>query len=563
VIPRVGPYGDRALLVEVDDVGSAHLVAAAVDRARRHGQAPDEIEEAVVGFRSVVVHLDGSGDDVVSVEEWLADLVSRQDAGASDATGREGRAGRHVDVPVTFDGPDLGVVAAIVGETPAAVVELACGTDLQVAFLGFAPGFPYLVGLTPELAAVPRRTTPRVSVPAGSVALAGGFATVYPGTTPGGWHLLGRTPVRLFDPDRPPYALLRPGDTVRFTPVPPDADRHRSGQAAPESPPARSPLAARTDRYVEILDPGLLSLVEDGGRRQVAALGIPRAGPADPDSMRLANRLVGNPDGTAVIEVTAVGPTIRFAGRAHAALVAPSPDGQEVLVDGHPVAAGAVVPVEGGQVLTVGRVQGGLRAYLSVSGGFESPVVVGSRSTDLLSGLGPGPLMTGDRLDLGVPTRPHGHLVSAPVPGAPDGPVPVRVVEGPHRLPAVGRRLLTSVPWTVGGASNRIGVRLTGPRRSSAPVESRIPSTGTVTGAIQLPPDGNPIILLPDHATVGGYPVIACVIGADLHLVGQLRPADTVVFVTVDRRRAREEWAHRERMLAGLVAGWFPTEAGT
>ena len=185
MIPRVGPYGDRALLVEVDDVASAHLVAAAVDRARRHGQAPDEIEEAVVGFRSVVVHLDGSGDDVDSVEEWLADLVSRQDAGASDATGREGRAGRHVDVPVTFDGPDLGAVAAIVGETPAAVVELACGADLQVAFLGFAPGFPYLVGLPPELAAVPRRTTPRVSVPAGSVALAGGFASVYPRHHPG------------------------------------------------------------------------------------------------------------------------------------------------------------------------------------------------------------------------------------------------------------------------------------------------------------------------------------------------------------------------------------------
>ena len=105
----------------------------------------------------------------------------------------------------------------------------------------------------------------------------------------------------------------------------------------------------------------------------MAALGIPRAGPADPDSMRLANRLVGNPDGTAAIEVTAVGPTIRFADRAHVALVAPWPDGQEVLVDGHPVAAGAVVPVEDGQVLTVGRVQGGLRAYLSVSGGFELP----------------------------------------------------------------------------------------------------------------------------------------------------------------------------------------------
>ena len=95
-------------------------------------------------------------------------------------------------------------------------IELLTGADLQVAFVGFAPGFPYLVGLPPELAAVPRRDTPRVSVPAGSVAVGGGFASVYPRATPGGWLLLGRTSVQLFDPDRPPYAFLRTGDTVRF-----------------------------------------------------------------------------------------------------------------------------------------------------------------------------------------------------------------------------------------------------------------------------------------------------------------------------------------------------------
>ena len=150
--------------------------------------------------------------------------------------------------------------------------------------------------------------------------------------------------------------------------------------------------------------------------------------------------------------------------------------------------------------------------------------MVGSRSTDLLSGLGPGPLVAGDRLDLGRPNRPRGQLHATPRSrrhGA--GPTVVRVIEGPHRLPPGARDLFAAGPWTVGPASNRIGVRLTGPapprlRRSSV----RIPSTGMVTGAIQLPPDGDPIILLPDHATVGGYPVVACVIGADLPIVGQL-----------------------------------------
>ena len=121
-------------------------------------------------------------------------------------------------------------------------------------------------------------------------------------------------------------------------------------------------------------------------------MGIPRAGPADPDAMRLANRLVGNPDGAATIEATTVGPVLRFTGDAYVAVVTPSPERQQVLVDGHPAVAGAVSPVQDGQVVTVGRVHGGLRAYVAVSGGFETPLVVGSRSTDLLSGLGPGPL---------------------------------------------------------------------------------------------------------------------------------------------------------------------------
>ena len=507
---RVGPYGDSALVIDVDDVSSAHRVAAAIDRARRNGGGPAGIVETVVGLASVVVHVDPAAGGAEYLERWLIELINDRAWEANPVEPGHTVHRRHMDIPVSFDGQDLDGVAATIGGTRADVVELLTGAELHVAFVGFAPGFPYLVGLPPELAAVPRRDTPRVTVPAGSVAVGGGFASVYPRATPGGWLLLGHTSVQLFDPDRPPYAFLRTGDTVRFTDLASAAvgggsDRAGTRHVAPSpatglptpgptpGPTAtRPPISARTRRFVEVLDPGLLSLIEDGGRRGVAALGIPRAGPADPDAMRLANRLVGNPDGAATIEATTAGPTLRFTGDAHVAVVTPSPEHQQVLVDGHPVVAGAVSPVQDGQVVTVGRVHGGLRAYIAVSGGFETPAVVGSRSTDLLSGLGPGPLVRGDRLDLGHPYRPRGQLMQPLGPPARRQPTVVRVIEGPHRLPPGARDLFAAGPWTVGPASNRIGVRLTSRHHPAPTLDVRIPSTAMVTGAIQLPLTGTP-----------------------------------------------------------------------
>jgi KipI family sensor histidine kinase inhibitor len=597
---RVTPFGDSAVLLDLDDVRTAHRMAAAIDRGRRTGRAPAGIGETVVGMGNVVVHLDGptAAGDVIG--PWLQELAAgldRSDALGSEPFDDSGPAGgsppgqRRVDIPVTFDGPDLDEVAERIGVTPARVVELLTGAELEVAFLGFAPGFAYLTGLPPALAAVPRRPTPRVSVPGGSVAVAGGFASIYPSTGPGGWQLIGRTPTRLFDPDRPPHALLRPGDVVRFIDQPPAAialaDQTFAEPATeggleplPDQvvPARRTPLTARSDRFAEVLEPGLLSLLQDAGRPGVSTLGIPRAGPADRTTMRLANRLVGNTDGDAVIEMTASGPRLVFTGQAHLAVLVPPGAQVDVLIDDHPVATGSVFPVSDGQVVTVGRIHGGLRAYLAVSGGFETDMVVGSRSSDLLSGLGPGPLVAGDRLDLGPPRRPHGLLLPPPETSLPHRSRPttsirtIRVVPGPHSLPAAGDGPLVAGPCIVGPASNRIGVRLS-PRDHPSPNDpagsaagrspGQIPSTGMVTGAIQLPPDGHPIILLPDHATVGGYPVVACVIAADLPLVGQLQPGETVEFVTVDLPTAHALLASTERALEARVTGWFPTEAGT
>ena len=218
-----------------------------------------------------------------------------------------------------FDGADLDEVAAAVGPSPSTqVVDQWSRPELEVAFVGFAPGFPYLTGLPAELAALPRRPTPRTSVPAGSVAVAAGFASVYPRSTPGGWHLLGRTAESLFDPDVPPHSRVAPGDRVRFTRArTPDGrtiDRRRPADpASPTGPASRSS------------QPGLATTVQDGGRRGCAHLGVPAAGAADPGLLALANLLVGNPADAAALECTASGPTLRMVGDGHLAVVGVGP----------------------------------------------------------------------------------------------------------------------------------------------------------------------------------------------------------------------------------------------
>ena len=197
------PYGDRALLVEVSDLAAVGAVRAALDRSPLPGQ-----RELVPAARTVLVVLDRpvSALDLATLRRLP--LNAAADDGAAAA----------VELPVVFDGADLAEVAELSGRSMTEVVALLTTVELTVAFCGFAPGFGYLAGL-PEQLHLPRRATPRTRVPAGSVALAGPYAGVYPQASPGGWQLVGRTDAVLFDVDRDPPALLSPGTGVRFRDV--------------------------------------------------------------------------------------------------------------------------------------------------------------------------------------------------------------------------------------------------------------------------------------------------------------------------------------------------------
>lgn len=279
-----------------------------------------------------------------------------------------------------------------------------------------------------------------------------------------------------------------------------------------------------------VLAPGPRATVQDRGRRGWAAIGVTASGAADRAAHDLANRLVGNRPDAATVEATAGGLRLRTDS---AVLVSVTGAAVPLDVDGRAAPLNAPLSLRAGSVLSLGTPWAGLRSYVAVRGGIDVPAVLGSRSTDSLSGLGPAPLAAGDRLPVGVLAADEPVVDVAPVAPPPGQPV-LRVLPGPRHdwLVPSSWRLLTAAEWTVTAHSDRVGLRLSGPPLARAR-EEELPSEGLVPGAIQVPPDGAPVLFLADHPVTGGYPVLAVVVTADLPLAGQLRPGDAVRFRAV------------------------------
>ncbi|MGV4981140.1 5-oxoprolinase subunit C family protein [Streptomyces sp. NRAIS4] len=272
---------------------------------------------------------------------------------------------------------------------------------------------------------------------------------------------------------------------------------------------------------------GALTTVQDHGRRGHAHLGVPRSGALDAPAMSLANRLLGNAPDAAVLETTLTGCALR-PDRGVTVVVggAPCP----VSVDGRPAPWGVPVRVLAGGVLNAGGVTAGVRSYVAVAGGIAVDPVLGSRSTDLLSGLGPAPLRDGDVVPLGAPAPQPALPDSAPWPAPPtELTLPLRFGPRTDWFTPAALRTLTSATYRVSQRSNRIGLRTEGPpleRVSSG----ELPSEGMVLGAVQVPPDGRPVVFLHDHPTTGGYPVIGVVAETALAAAAQAAAGTPIRF---------------------------------
>jgi antagonist of KipI len=303
---------------------------------------------------------------------------------------------------------------------------------------------------------------------------------------------------------------------------------------------------------LKVIRPGLLTTIQDAGRWGHQASGVPVAGPMDPYSHRLANRLVGNPDEAAAIEVTLVGPELEALGDSLCAVAGAQ---FELHAADRLVPCGQAFELKSGGRLRFGRRTAGARATVAVRGGIDVAPVLGSRATSLAGRMGPfggRALAAGDLLPIGPPavgvrSNPVGYVLPLP-----EGGARLRAMPGPHHEMFTPAAIETffSARFSVTTQSNRMGYRLEGPALIHAG-SSDILSEATPLGSVQVPGSGQPILLMADRQTTGGYPKIATVITADIALAGQLAPGDWIQFVSCTRDEAVEALHRLERRLGG------------
>jgi KipI family sensor histidine kinase inhibitor len=523
--------GDSAWLF-VATAGEASEKFAQILRMRRQLDAVrlPQIRDLVSSFDSVAVHFDPR--DGEAVMEWLKTIempATQEDAETSV---------RMHEIPLRY-GNDLEKVAKKLGRTVDEVIHMHSAATYTVAAIGFSPGFPFLIGLPEELR-LPRLDTPR-PVSAGSIAIAGDQAGIYPFDSQGGWHVIGQTSLTLFDPQNDSPALLSPGDRVRFTAV----------ESLPSCITISNSPSANAHGAIEIVEAGPLTSVQDLGRHGYQSIGVTPGGVMDPIAAKVANRLLGNPDGHALLECAMLGPVLKFHRACRIALLGWSDH-----------RCGRPIEMAAGEVLDLRSPTIGSYGYLAIAGGIDVPQVLDSRSTDLRAKFGGHHgrrLQNGDRLEIGeAPCGPRSAdwHVRWPYDHAKGLTLTLRYIRGmqsdwfsPSSLEA-----FANSEFRISSKSDRVGMRLDGPKMSRV-TDTEMVSQAVVRGSIQVPPDGTPIMLMAECQTIGGYPQIGHVISADLPKLARVGSSTSLRFREVTLDEARMAWNELERDMKFLRTG--------
>ena len=441
-----------------------------------------------------------------------------------DVSKIQSKVSQSVIIPVHYNGEDLAEVAQYLGISVDEVIRRHTEHEYQVAFSGFAPGFGYMVSKGAQLH-VPRRQSPRVKIPAGSVALAGEFSSVYPQASPGGWQLIGTTDLAVWDIHREEPALLKAGYRVNFI----DCEKPGVTYSLPTENPIVQKQQQGQTNDLTVLSVGLQTLYQDLGRAGLSSLGISESGAMDKSALRSANRLVGNPSDYTVLEVTQGGFKAKANRDLLVAITGANCAIEIVTAEKERYQSSVYQPIHlaKGDEIHIGRVTQGVRNYLAVRGGFDVLPVLESCSFDTLAQVGPAPVAVGQLLSVNRVVE-QGAISLNESPSfdypKPDDTVVLDVVLGPRTdwFTPNAIALLSQQLWQVTAASNRIGLRLSGDVPLAREKQQELPSEGTCIGAIQVPANGQPVLFLNDHPLTGGYPVIGTVCEYHLDLAGQI-----------------------------------------
>lgn len=555
--PRFLPSGEAGVLIEFSDQIAPEINARVRLMADRVRNLPFVID-LIPAFSSLLIQFDPLK---ITFDELKVQLEKLEKALPNTSSTQEKVI--H-EIPVLYDGEDLPFVARNSSLSEEEVIRLHSSEDYLIYMLGFLPGFAYLGGLDEKLHC-PRLTSPREKIPAGSVGIGGKQTGIYPMASPGGWRLIGRTPLSPYDPHREPQFLYSMGECIRFVPI-----TEEQYQKLEQEELEKKKTASHSDGTgssstsahgtVTVLSKGLYMTIQDKGRFGYQAQGFSVSGCMDLSSYQEANRLAGNMPGAAVIEMLYMGGSFRFDSDTKLALTGAD---MQPKINGTSIPMHQCISVHKGDTLTLGAAVSGRYGYLAIQGGLDVPIVMGSRSTNVKCGIGGWEgraLNAGDVLPLGAPIYPKcsffdrirvlfsrkktdsSSVLSAESSSASD-PLIIRVLGGSQqeRFKGHGLTTLFSETYTVSPQSDRMGYRLDGPS-IEAPDGVDIVSDGTVFGSIQVPSSGKPIILLADRQTTGGYAKIGTVIAADLPKLVQCMPGRKLRFVPCSMEEAMEAY---------------------
>jgi KipI family sensor histidine kinase inhibitor len=494
---RFSPSAEDGLLVSFEAIGFDDLHALAAEARDLEG-----VVAAIAGHSSILL----LGRDATTTSAMRASIEALLARGVEPR--RPPGAARH-ELTVDFSAehaPDLALLLDRAAMTKDALLARVAGLELRARYLGFLPGFAYLEGW-PEEWSLPRRSVVRERVAAGSLGIAGSIAGFYPGESPGGWNLVGRSGATFWDSCAARPNLLAAGDLVTIRPG--------AFVAAPVA--SREP-ARGADPLAEVLAPGVATIVTGNAVVERYAFGIAPGGAFDVPSMRIANRLAGNDDGASLLECAALGPRLRFARDCAIAIAGAA---VEAAVDGVRVPMRTRLEIARGSTLDVGPVRGGMRAVVAVRGGLAAIEPRWSAR--------PRRLAKGDTIHgAGAEER---RLPLLPPPSG--DRFTIGAFAGPHEIDAVLLAHLIGRDWSVTPSLDRTGVRLAAGAAPAA-LPASLPSCGMRPGTVQWHPGGELVVMGPDHPVTGGYLQPLTVPRRELWKVAQLAPGESVRFVRLD-----------------------------
>jgi len=515
---------------------------------------PSWASEIVPGLDSLVIQLHYSeGNPELTRSLAISELTRLTEKFQKQKSGGKGVANIHrIQVCYHPDvSPDIEAIAQACHLTVEEVIQLHKSATYTADILGFMPGFAYFSGLPPQLK-LPRLPSPRAAVPKGSVAIAELQSAIYPRTTPGGWNLIGRSPNSLFDIQNHPPGLFMAGDQMKIDEI--SLEEFNFLEQKNVTAEFIRPIEGHAGTAsIEITQAGTFSSIQDGPRKNLSHWAVGPGGACDLRSLQLANALVGNAIDMAAIEMTSTGASILFHADTCIAWVGASCD---AIINGERIPGNRPVWVAKGCSLKFSALSPGFRAVLSIGGGLDLPSILGRQGSHHSADIGPKRLEKGDILFLkdvqaplrcgflrdlhtkhSLPSYPKWKISSPFLPNSSINPI--HCIPGSHLslLSIKDRELFWSTIWTASNQSNRMGLRIQGDFRIKKGLPN-IPSQAITFGTIQFPPSQEPIIMLSEHQTTGGYPRLAEVIQSDQVRLAQLKPGDKLQLLPISLKEA-------------------------